>query len=119
MKCRHLREHHLKTCNKARRITQAMAELKKGNITQEEVCLLHFGCNYSSNQPIVLTILVQFKQCWSYEQLYRLRQNVLEKMKAARDMYSRFQRRVKRLESCYKAKDVSGVSDAVVELTNP
>jgi hypothetical protein len=40
---------------------------------------------------------------------------VLEKMKAARDMYSRFQRRVKRLESCYKAKDVSGVSDAVAE----
>ena len=37
---RDLREYHLQTRNKARRITQAMAELKKGNINEEEVCYI-------------------------------------------------------------------------------
>jgi hypothetical protein len=36
-KCRYLREHHLDTRNKARRISQAISEHKKGNITDEEV----------------------------------------------------------------------------------
>jgi hypothetical protein len=36
-KCRYLCEHHLDTRNKARRISQAISEHKKGNISDEEV----------------------------------------------------------------------------------
>lgn len=44
MQISHLREHHLKNRNEAKKITQAMAELKKGKISNDEVrlhCWLH------------------------------------------------------------------------------
>jgi hypothetical protein len=53
MQVSHLREHHLRTRNKARRITQAMAELKKGNISEEEVryMLDAFTCSTELTNP--------------------------------------------------------------------
>ena len=53
MQVSHLREHHLRTRNKARRITQAMAELKKGNILEEEVryMLDAFTCSTELTNP--------------------------------------------------------------------
>ena len=66
-------------------------------------------------QPTHLIVLVQFNKCWSYAQLYRLWQHLLEEMKTARDIYSQCKRRVKRLQKRQKAKDVSGVSDAAMK----
>jgi hypothetical protein len=43
-KCRYLRQHHLDTRNKARRLSQVISEQKKGNILPDEVSLLNVWC---------------------------------------------------------------------------